>query len=106
MILGMVPDCNFASVKSVGNSAGAGARLALLSRKKRKEIETLVKKIEKIETAVEPKFQDHFVEAMAFPHKTNPYPILSSQIKLPVSLDLGEIENQNKTRRRKRNRRL
>ena len=106
MILGMVPDCNFASVKSVGNSAGAGARLALLSREKRKEIETLVKKIEKIETAVEPKFQDHFVEAMAFPHKTNPYPILSSQIKLPESLDLGEIENQNKTRRRKRTRNL
>ena len=106
MILGMVPDCNFASVKSVGNSAGAGARLALLSREKRKEIETLVKKIEKIETAVEPKFQDHFVEAMAFPHKTNSYPILSSQIKLPESSGLGEIENQNKTRRRKRTRSL
>jgi Uncharacterized metal-binding protein len=106
MILGMVPDCNFASVKSVGNSAGAGARLALLSREKRKEIETLVKKIEKIETAVEPKFQDHFVEAMAFPHKTNPYPILSSQIKLPESLGLGGIENQNKTRLKKRRRAL
>ena len=106
MILGMVPDCNFASVKSVGNSAGAGARLALLSREKRQEIETLVKKIEKIETAVEPKFQDHFVEAMAFPHKTNPYPILSSQITLPESLGLGKIENQNKTRRRKRTRSL
>ena len=41
---------------------------------------------------------------MAFPHKTNPYPILSSQIKLPKLLDLGERENQNKTRRRKRTR--
>ena len=71
---------------------------------KRKEIETLVKKIEKIETAVEPKFQDHFVEAMAFPHKTNPYPILSSQIKMPEALDLSERENQNKKRRRKRTR--
>ena len=40
---------------------------------------------------------------MAFPHKTNPYPILSSQIKLPVSLDLGEIEKskQNKEKKEK-----
>ena len=38
------------------------------------EIEGVVRDVEKIETAVEPRFQEHFVEAMAFPHKTAPYP--------------------------------
>ncbi len=103
MVLGMVPDCSFTSVTSVGNSAGAGARLALLSIDKRLEIENLVKKIEKIETAVEPKFQDHFVEAMAFPHKTNPYLKLSKQVNLPKLISSDNTSQNNRVRRRKRN---
>ena len=39
--------------------------------------------IEKIETAVEPAFQDHFVKAMAIPHKTDPYAKLAAAVKLP-----------------------
>ena len=102
MILGMVPDCKFSSVTSVGNSAGAGARLALLSIEKRLEIEKLVQQVEKIETAVEPKFQDHFVEAMAFPHKTNPYLKLGSQVDLPEVTKSNDVNQKNKGRRRKR----
>ena len=102
MILGMVPDCNFSSVLSVGNSAGAGARLALLSIEKRLEIEKLVQQVEKIETAVEPKFQDHFVEAMAFPHKTNPYLKLGSQVDLPSVTKSTDTSQKNRGRRRKR----
>ena len=83
MILGMVPDCELANVIAVGNSAGAGARAALLSLTARTEIEETVRQVEKIETAIEPSFQDHFVRAMAFPHKTDPYPILSKAVKLP-----------------------
>ena len=33
----------------------------------------------KIETALEPKFQDYFVDAMAFPNKRDPFPNLFSQ---------------------------
>jgi uncharacterized 2Fe-2S/4Fe-4S cluster protein (DUF4445 family) len=43
-----------------------------------------VRRIEKIETAVEPKFQAHFVEAMAIPHKTAAYPHLSRVVTLPA----------------------
>ena len=57
--------------------------MALLNRQARHEIETVVRKIEKIETAIEPAFQAHFVEAMAFPHKTAAYPNLSQKIELP-----------------------
>ncbi|MCH1427810.1 MAG: ASKHA domain-containing protein [Alphaproteobacteria bacterium] len=83
MILGMVPDCALDNVIAAGNSAGAGARMALLSLTARAEIEKTVRHIEKIETAIEPSFQDHFVRAMAFPHKTDPYFFLSAEIKLP-----------------------
>ena len=83
MILGMVPDCELGNVIAAGNSAGAGARAALLSLTARTEIEETVRRIEKMETAIEPSFQDHFVRAMAFPHKTDPYPLLSKAVNLP-----------------------
>jgi uncharacterized 2Fe-2S/4Fe-4S cluster protein (DUF4445 family) len=83
MALGMIPDCDLGRVGSAGNAAGTGARIALLDATGRDTIEALVRKVEKIETAIEPKFQAHFVEAMAIPHKTAPYPNLSRAVTLP-----------------------
>jgi uncharacterized 2Fe-2S/4Fe-4S cluster protein (DUF4445 family) len=84
MALGLIPDCPLDKVRSVGNAAGTGARIALLNAAARREIATEIRKIEKIETALEPKFQGHFVAAMAFPHKTDPFPNLASVVALPV----------------------
>ncbi|MFL5709087.1 MAG: ASKHA domain-containing protein, partial [Chloroflexota bacterium] len=83
MILGLIPDCDLANVRSAGNAAGTGALIALLSRAARDEIEGVVRRVEKIETAVEPRFQEHFVEAMAFPHKTAAFPHLAAVVSLP-----------------------
>jgi uncharacterized 2Fe-2S/4Fe-4S cluster protein (DUF4445 family) len=83
MVLGMIPDCDLAQVTSAGNAAGAGARIALLDVEARGQIEQLVRRVEKIETAMEPRFQQHFVEAMAIPHKTAPYRKLREAVKLP-----------------------
>ena len=83
MILGMIPDCELSKVTSAGNAASTGARIALLNRRARAEIERVVKQVEKVETAVEPRFQQHFVEAMAIPHKTAPYPNLRKAVALP-----------------------
>ncbi|MDX8478120.1 ASKHA domain-containing protein [Mesorhizobium sp. VK24D] len=83
MVLGLIPDCDLAKVKAVGNAAGAGARMALLNRGYRREIEETVSRIEKIETALEPKFQEHFVYAMALPNKIDPFPKLAAAVKLP-----------------------
>ena len=83
MVLGMIPDCDLAHVASVGNAAGTGARIALLNAQARRDIEEAVRNIEKIETAVEPMFQQHFVEAMAIPHKTADFHNLSSMVSLP-----------------------
>ncbi len=84
MVLGLVPDCDLAHAGPAGNAAGTGALIALLSGAARHEIETVVRQVEKIETAVEPRFQQHFVEAMAFPHKTAPMPHLATAVELPA----------------------
>ena len=84
MILGMIPDCELSRVSSAGNAAGAGARIALLDNASRRTIEELVKRVEKIETAIEPKFQAHFVAAMGIPHSTAPYPQLRRAVQLPA----------------------
>ncbi|MEX3009960.1 ASKHA domain-containing protein [Hoeflea sp. TYP-13] len=83
MVLGLIPDCRLDKVKAVGNAAGTGARMALLNRDYRREIEKTVTEIEKIETALEPKFQEHFVYAMALPNKIDPFPKLAEAVKLP-----------------------
>jgi uncharacterized 2Fe-2S/4Fe-4S cluster protein (DUF4445 family) len=84
LLLGLVPDCALAHVSAAGNAAGTGARIALLNVQARREIEALVRRIEKIETAIEPRFQEHFVAAMAIPHKTAPNPELAKAITLPA----------------------
>ena len=83
MVLGLVPDCPLPGVRSVGNSAGTGAAKALLSRAQRREMEHTVTHVTKIETATEPRFQDLFVAAMAFPHAYAPTPNLSTLVTLP-----------------------
>ncbi|MFK7892414.1 MAG: ASKHA domain-containing protein [Granulosicoccus sp.] len=98
MVLGLIPDCDLQQVASAGNSAGTGALMALLDKNARKMIEDLVRHIEKVETAVEPAFQQHFVEAMAFPHKTAEFPQLGTVLDLPARKPTG-------TTRRRRSRR-
>jgi uncharacterized 2Fe-2S/4Fe-4S cluster protein (DUF4445 family) len=89
-VLGMLPDCDLEQVSSAGNAAGSGARIALLDRRARLLIAALVRRIEKVETAVEPKFQAHFVDAMAIPHNSAPYPHLAQVVTLPAVEPAGE----------------
>jgi uncharacterized 2Fe-2S/4Fe-4S cluster protein (DUF4445 family) len=102
MVLGLIPDCPLDQVSSAGNAAGTGARIALLNRQSREQIEILVGKIEKIETAVEEKFQQYFVEAMAFPHKTDPFPNLFGVVERPP--EKGPQPEAASTGRRRRRR--
>ena len=102
MALGLIPDCNLAHVHSAGNAAGTGARIALLNKHARETIETVVRKVEKIETAVEPKFQEHFVNAMAFPHKVDEFPNLSAEIVLPAPKPATPQSSTGRRRRRRK----
>ena len=84
MVLGLIPDCDLRHVSSAGNAAGTGALIALLSADARREIETVVRRVQKVETAVEPRFQEHFVDAMALPHRTAPSPNLPGWWSCPT----------------------
>ncbi|RDB43142.1 DUF4445 domain-containing protein [Halomonas sp. DQ26W] len=87
MILGLIPDCDLEHVNSAGNAAGTGARIALLSRRARREIEEVVRRVQKVETATEPRFQEHFVAAMAIPHRHDLFPHLSAHVTLPSVME-------------------
>ena len=90
MVLGMIPDVAFENVTSAGNAAGSGARIALLDHTQRAAIETTVRRIEKVETAVEPRFQEHFVNASALPNSADPFPLLHAAVALPdVNFNTG-----------------
>ncbi|PVB63313.1 ASKHA domain-containing protein [Labrenzia sp. 011] len=104
MILGLIPDCPLDGVAGVGNAAGTGARMALLNRGHRREVEQTVRDIEKIETALEPKFQEHFVNAMALPNKVDAFPHLRQAVEIPEPRSVSEGDGSGGERRRRRRR--
>ncbi len=99
MVLGMIPDCPVEKVSSAGNAAGTGARIALLNLAARAEIEATVRQIEKVETAIEPAFQEHFVSATNIPHATAPFSGLRATTPLP---DVGYNSSSTTRKRRRR----
>jgi uncharacterized 2Fe-2S/4Fe-4S cluster protein (DUF4445 family) len=103
MVLGMIPDAPFEKVSSAGNAAGTGARIALLNTSARAEIEETVRAIHKVETAIEPRFQEHFVNASAIPNSVDPFPILRKRVTLPEgTFNAGAGDAAGSGRRRKR----
>jgi len=75
MVLGLIPECDLQHVSSAGNAAGTGARITLLDKQSRKRVESEVRDVEKIETAVEPRFQEHFVSSMSIPGGDDAKPV-------------------------------
>jgi uncharacterized 2Fe-2S/4Fe-4S cluster protein (DUF4445 family) len=102
MVLGLIPDCDLSRVGAAGNAAGTGALIALLSGSARREIEEVVRRVEKIETAVEPRFQEHFVAALAFPHRTAIFENLRRVVELPARAAGAERDPATRAERRRR----
>ncbi|MBL4768645.1 MAG: DUF4445 domain-containing protein [Rhodobacteraceae bacterium] len=103
MVLGMIPDAPLDKVTSAGNAAGTGARIALCNVAARAEIERIVHEITKVETAIEPKFQEHFVNASAIPNAVEKFPILSGIVHFPdVKFNTGGGGADASGRRRRR----
>ncbi|MDI3335977.1 ASKHA domain-containing protein [Defluviimonas aestuarii] len=102
MVLGMIPDVPLDKVFSAGNAAGTGARIALCNIGARATIEDEVNRIYKVETAIEPRFQEHFVAANAIPHATASFPELSAVVTLPdVSFNTAGSGAEGGRRRRR-----
>lgn len=74
LVMGLFPDCDLKNVKAVGNSAGEGAKIALLNIDKRFEAEEIAKTIKFVESASEEDFQMEFYAAMNFPHAKDEFP--------------------------------
>ncbi|MBI1881127.1 MAG: DUF4445 domain-containing protein [Chloroflexi bacterium] len=106
MILGLFPDCDLANVYPVGNSAGDGAVLCLLSRERRQRARELARWIQYVETAIEPNFQARFVDALGLPHTTDDFPHLQGLIpERPAVVDSNDDDRRRERRRERLNRR-
>jgi len=68
-LIGMLPDIPTESINFVGNAAGIGARMALVSKKLRDVATSISRKTDYMELAAEPDFQTEFASAMYFPHR-------------------------------------
>lgn len=66
LAIGLIPHFPNAEIVPVGNAAGSGAKMALLSEAARSEAARLVSHVEYIELSGRPEFQDQFAEAMLF----------------------------------------
>jgi uncharacterized 2Fe-2S/4Fe-4S cluster protein (DUF4445 family) len=66
-IIGLVPDVDVDKIIAVGNSAGEGAKIALLSYRERQVAFELPSRIEYVELSGRTDFNDAFVEVLRFP---------------------------------------
>jgi uncharacterized 2Fe-2S/4Fe-4S cluster protein (DUF4445 family) len=67
--IGMLPETiPMDRIQGVGNAAGQGARMTLLSRSVRRRAEALARTIDYFELSKHPNFEDRFVESLPFPH--------------------------------------
>jgi uncharacterized 2Fe-2S/4Fe-4S cluster protein (DUF4445 family) len=62
--VGMLPDLPVRRYAQVGNAAGAGACMVLVSAKTRKKAETMARKVKYVELADRPDFMELFVKAL------------------------------------------
>ena len=65
-IIGLIPDVPMAKVVFVGNASAEGARLALVSKQARAEIDNVVKACRFVNLSTDADFQDKFADAMGF----------------------------------------
>jgi len=68
-LIGMYPDIPLSQVQFVGNAAGSGARMALMSIGIRKKAEEISEKVHYIELGADSNFQNEFLNATYLPHK-------------------------------------
>jgi uncharacterized 2Fe-2S/4Fe-4S cluster protein (DUF4445 family) len=67
--IGMYPDIPLSRISFVGNTAGSGARIALISKQKCAEAQKIAEALEYVELAADPDFQKEFVNCLYIPHK-------------------------------------
>ena len=65
--IGLIPACPVENVIAIGNAAGEGARLALLSTARRRDAARIAWQVRRIELPADPAFGGRFLQALNFP---------------------------------------
>jgi uncharacterized 2Fe-2S/4Fe-4S cluster protein (DUF4445 family) len=68
ILMGMFPDIPREKYRFIGNGALGGARLALISAKKRKEVSSIFDRMTYIELSTDTQFYDEFSSSLFIPH--------------------------------------
>ncbi|MFW5914602.1 MAG: ASKHA domain-containing protein, partial [Thermoplasmatota archaeon] len=66
--IGIFPEVDLERVRGVGNAAGAGAKMMLLNREARRRARELADRVNYIELAAHPDFEEKFYQALYLPH--------------------------------------
>jgi uncharacterized 2Fe-2S/4Fe-4S cluster protein (DUF4445 family) len=66
--IGLFPEVPLERIVGIGNAAGAGAKMSLVSRSAREKARSIAKKVQYVELAAMPEFEEKFYAAMYFPH--------------------------------------
>lgn len=75
IIIGLLPDVPPSKVEFVGNAAGSGAIMALISKEEREKTAKIAKKTKYVELAIDPDFHKELAASMYLPHKNlNKFP--------------------------------
>ncbi len=69
IFIGLLPEIPAERVKFVGNTAIAGAKMALISKNVRKESKSILRLVDYVELSLDPAFQKEFINATEFPHR-------------------------------------
>ncbi|MHC1567385.1 MAG: ASKHA domain-containing protein [Candidatus Syntropharchaeia archaeon] len=89
--IGMYPEVDLEKVKLVGNAAGSGAKMALISKEEREKAEYIAKNARYIELATQPEFTNEYMKSNYFPYADpRRYPEVTKMLKdrgIPVVLD-------------------
>ncbi|MEM4520717.1 MAG: ASKHA domain-containing protein [Candidatus Bathyarchaeia archaeon] len=81
-IIGMYPEIPLNRVHVVGNAAGTGARMCLVSKSMRRKVEEIHKTVKYVELAAEPDFQTEFLNSQFLPYADfSRYPETISMLK-------------------------
>jgi uncharacterized 2Fe-2S/4Fe-4S cluster protein (DUF4445 family) len=86
--IGMYPELPLEKVKFIGNIAGTGSRMCLISEEEREYAEKISRTVKYYELAADKDFQTEYINAMYFPHKDlSKYPDTTELLRR-----LGRIE--------------
>ena len=66
--IGMIPEFSLPDIQQVGNAAGTGARMALISREARREAEGIREMTGYVELASSADYNKEYLDALMFPH--------------------------------------